>query len=178
MPLVGALGGALIGGFTTFVGAWYAWRNERRSEDRRWAREDRDRHIDRLVETYATFAKSGWDWTIERWVLLHADEPNPPPNPAESTLKDKFETAYGLIRLLAPEAVVKAADEYDQAIGEVMRWIPGHGIPPELDEQTDAVRDRYADFIAVSRQELNLPYGIPVLLPGGPASPGTDWHPN
>ncbi len=135
-------------------------RHNAQEEARRLESEERRWHVDQLRDAYATFAKSGWEWMIERWAFLQDDQPQAPPEVSEreAELSDRFETAYGAITLLAPHTVWKTADEYRSAITEVMRWIPGHGVPTELDQQVEAVRNLRSGFITAAREALSLPY--------------------
>ncbi len=161
------IGVALLSNLITLIVTRMTLRHNARQEDSRRRIEEHRWHVDHLRDTYASFAKSGWDWMTERCVFLQDDEAQASAEHAERerVLQERFEVAHGVIALMAPQAVWEAADEYHSAIMEIIRWIPGHGVPPELDQQVETAHHLYGNFMAVAREALGVPYDQTERLP-------------
>ncbi len=134
-------------------------RHNAQQEERRLAEDKRNRDIDRLRDTYASFASSGWRLTTLRHMMLKEGGGKQPPgiDELESRLKDDLDTALAMLQLIATPSVATAAYEYyETVITFLNNHIFGSPPPANIDEDKVSVDAAHGTFVYAVRQSLRL----------------------
>ncbi len=153
------IGVALLSNLITLIVTWMTLRHNARQEERRLAEDRRNRHIDRTRETYASFAKNGWNLTIARYITLKEGGGKEPSDAAEveSSVKDRLDTDYAMLQLLAPSPIRASADEYYEAvIAFGSKHIYGRVPHADIDKDRQAVEDLHGCFVSVVRRSFKV----------------------
>lgn len=141
---LGAISGALIGGWLNY-----------RTEKRRWEREDKNRHHAERLRVYTEFYRTAGRISRKSWAELINEPPFDPEDVRESysELRRMLGDLYTQVTMVASEPVREAAKRYMRAPD---RHRHEHEELQELDQKMD-------EFVTAAREELGVSVGKRVV---------------